>query len=225
MFTQASDIILDSTGPSNVFYNTLQQQRLAYAYEQMLSITQRAGKHYDDQVLAHFGYKVPQGISNEVYFLGGHTSKLMIGEVVATAAGASGTGNNSSLGEIAGRGVGSSSNNRNITFTAPCHGLLTAIYSAVPEIDYKAMDIEYQNVLNNVNQYPRPEFDNIGMQPLWQFESNLSYLSYLNSSVYIGWQYRYSAFKLAYDSVHGAFNYTLNDWTMSYTFGNAGAVS
>lgn len=200
----------------------IQQMRLAYAYEEMLAITQRAGKHYDDQVLAHFGYKVPQGISNEVYFLGGHTSNLMIGEVVATAAGTSGTGNNSSLGEIAGRGVGSSSNNRNITFTAPCHGLLMAIYSAVPEIDYKAMGIEYQNVLNNINQYPRPEYDNIGMQPLWQFESNLSYLSYLNSSVYLGWQYRYSAFKLAYDSVHGAFNYTLNDWTMSYTFGNAG---
>lgn len=203
-------------------FNTIQQQRLAYAYERMLAITQRAGKHYDDQVLAHFGYKVPQGISNEVYFLGGHTSKLMIGEVVATAAGASGTGNNSSLGEIAGRGVGSSGNNRNITFTAPCHGLLMAIYSAVPEIDYKSMGIEYQNVLNNINQYPRPEFDNLGMQPLWQFESNLSYLSHLNTTVYLGWQYRYSAFKLAYDSVHGAFNYTLNDWTMSYTFGSAG---
>ena len=84
------------------------------------------------------------------------------------------------------------------------------------------MGIEYQNVLNSINQYPRPEFDNIGMQPLWQFESNLSYLSHLNTSVYLGWQYRYSAFKLAYDSVHGAFNYTLSDWTMSYTFGKAG---
>lgn len=217
-----ADVVMYNNVLGEGSYNTLQQHRLMYAYERLLAITQRAGKHYDDQVLAHFGYKVPQGISNEVYFLGGHTSKLMIGEVVATAAGASGTGNNSSLGEIAGRGVGSSGNNRNITFTAPCHGLLMAIYSAVPEIDYKAMGIEYQNVLNNINQYPRPEFDNIGMQPLWQFESNLSYLSYLNSSVYLGWQYRYSAFKLAYDNVHGAFNYTLSDWTMSYTFGNAG---
>lgn len=220
--SSSDDMVIDTYVSDTGQFSSIQQQRLAYAYEQMLSITQRAGKHYDDQVLAHFGFKVPQGISNEVYFLGGHTSKLMIGEVVATAAGASGTGNNSSLGEIAGRGVGSSSNNRNISFTAPCHGLLMAIYSAVPEIDYKAMGIDYQNVLNNINQYPRPEFDNIGMQPLWQFESNLSYLSYLNSSVYLGWQYRYSAFKLAYDSVHGAFNYTLNDWTMSYTFGSAG---
>ena len=220
--TSSTDILMSNVVSGSNTYNTIQQHRLMYAYEQMVSITQRAGKHYDDQVLAHFGFKVPQGISNEVYFLGGHTSKLMIGEVVATAAGASGTGNSSSLGEISGRGVGSSGNNRNITFTAPCHGLLMAIYSAAPEIDYKAMGIEYQNVLNNVNQYPRPEFDNIGMQPLWQFESNLSYLSYLNTSVYIGWQYRYSAFKLAYDSVHGAFNYTLNDWTMSYTFGTAG---
>lgn len=223
--SDSSDILMTNQSISTNSYNTIQQHRLMYAFEQMVAITQRAGKHYDDQVLAHFGYKVPQGVSNEVYFLGGHTSKLMIGEVVATAAGASGTGNNSSLGEIAGRGVGSSGNNRNITFTAPCHGLLMAIYSAVPEIDYKAMGIDYQNVLNNINQYPRPEFDNIGMQPLWQFESNLSYLSYLNSSVYIGWQYRYSAFKLAYDTVHGAFNYTLNDWTMSYTFGNAGYSS
>lgn len=214
---QVSDYQFDSSKP----YSTLQQHRLMYAFEQLISATQRAAKHYEDQTLAHFGYSVPKGVSNEVYFLGGHTSHLMIGEVVATAAGQNGD-NNSSLGEIGGRGLGTSGKNNTIQFTAPCHGILMALYSAVPDIEYQARGLDYQNAMCNINMYPRPEFDNIGMQPLWQFESNLSYLSGLNASYYMGWHYRYSQFKLSYDQTHGAFNYTLNNWSMSYTFGSAG---
>ena len=110
--------------------------RTAYAFEKLLKITTRAGKHYDDQVLAHFGFKVPRGISEEVYYLGSYTSKLTIGEVVATAD--TDTTGVSNLAEIAGKGynikTGSNGNMSDINFVAPCDGIIMAVYSCVPKL-------------------------------------------------------------------------------------------
>lgn len=197
--------------------------RFAYAYEKMLMITQRASKHYDEQVMAHYGVKVPRGIHSEVYYLGGHTNRLAIGEVIATAAGADGE-STSSLGEIAGRGVGSGRRDQSdIEFTAPCHGYLMAIQSTVPEISYKDYGLWRANAFLSINDYPHPEFDRIGMEPAYYWESYCAFLhptSTMDASVILGWQYRNTAFKLAYDVVHGAFNDTLSDWVCAYVFGN-----
>lgn len=218
----------DST--SQTLVNSVQQLRLAYAYERFLAITQRAGKHYDDQVRAHLGVSVPQGVSDEVYYLGCHSSNLMIGEVVGTAAG-SYEDSSSVLGEIAGRGLGvSRSKQKAIKFRAPDDGYLMALYCAVPEVDYKDYGINRINLYNSVNDWPRPEFDRLGMQPIYLLQTNQllkgvlgdQYIASVNSV--FGWQYRWSELKLSYDVVHGAFNHTLSDWTSSTYFGAFGDV-
>lgn len=219
------------TSPSDTtMVNSVQQLRLAYAYERLLSITQRAGKHYDDQVRAHLGVSIPKGVSNEAYFLGCHSSELMIGEVVGTAAG-SYEDSSSVLGEIAGRGLGASRNKqKTIKFTAPDDGYLMAVYAAVPEIDYRDYGIHRLNLYNQVSDWPRPEFDRLGMQPLYIVESNQNCYgaepsdtsSFVNTIV--GWQYRWSELKLAKDIVHGAFNHTLSDWTSAIVFGQFGNI-
>lgn len=201
---------------------SVQQLRLAYAYDKMMSITQRAGKHYDDQTLAHFGVKVPQGVSGECYFLGGHTSDLNIAEVVATAAGSQGE-NTSSLGELAGRGYGASNRNKDIKFTAPCHGYLMAIYSACPEISYSSFGLNRLHTYCSINDFPHPEFDNIGMQPLWTYQiNNSSYYNGdgdytpLNAANFYGWQYRWSELKMSYDITSTGFVDTLQNWAVNY---------
>ena len=220
----SSSFVNTALYPDEKFAN-LQSLRLAYAYERMLAITQRAGRHYEDQILAHFGVKVPQGIGREVYYLGAHSSRLAIGEVVATATSSAGEGENSVLGEIAGRGLGSSDGNKDIKFTAPCHGYLMAIYSAVPDIDYKGYGLDRINTYVGINSFPHPEFDNIGMQPLYTFQSNLQdETTQINDNLvspasFLGWQYRWSELKLSFDRVYGAFNHTLTDWTSSIFFG------
>lgn len=199
-----------------------QNIRFAFAYEKMLMITQRAAKHYDAQVQAHFGFKVPRGVHDEVYFLGGHTNRLPIGQVIATASGSDGE-SSSSLGEIAGIGVGSSKDSqRDIEFTAPCHGYLMAIQSTVPEVDYIDTGMSRLNAYTRITDFPRPEFDRLGMEPLYYWEAYNAFPhveSTLDSSVIMGWTYRNQAYKLSYDVVHGAFNYTLKDWVAAYTFG------
>ena len=205
--------------------NSVQGLRLAYAYDRLFSITQRAGKHYDDQVMAHLGVDIPQGVSGESYYLGCHTSNLVIGEVVGTAAGTDGEGSSSVLGELAGRGLGASRKNKRIKFRAPDDGYLMALYCCVPEIEYRDYGINKINLYNSVNDYPRPEFDRLGMQPLYIWQGSGYYG--VESAIY-GWQYRWSELKLSYDRVHGAFNYTLRNWTsainpvdLGYTLGGS----
>ena len=216
--------ILDYGNSDFGYYNTVQQLRLAFAYDKLLQITRFAGKHVDDQQLAHFGFPRPKGISNEVYYLGGHYSRLQIGEVLATAAGSGADGDTSTLGEIAGRGLGVSGRNRTIKFTAPCHGWLMAIYSCLPEVDYRADGISALNIMTSINQFPRPEFDNLGMQPLMLMSAALGQSTELptfpSTTSILGWQFRYAQFKQSFDSVHGAFNYTLQDWVASHVFGD-----
>ena len=215
--TEYSNRVSDSSS-----FGSIQQLRLAFAYDKMMSITQRAGKHYDDQTLAHFGVKVPQGISGECYFLGGHTSDLNIAEVVATAAGTN-EGNTSSLGELAGRGYGASNRNKDIKFTAPCHGYIMAIYSACPEISYSSFGLNRLHTYCSINDFPHPEFDNIGMQPLWLYQiNNSSYYNGdgdytpVNNANFYGWQYRWSELKMSYDITSTGFVDTLQNWAVNY---------
>ena len=202
------------------FDTSVQSLRLAFAYDRLLAITQRAGKHYDDQVRAHLGVSIPQGISNEVYYLGCHSSNLMIGEVVSTAAGETSGGSSSVLGELGGRGLGSSNKNKRINFTAPDDGIVMILYACVPEVDYKDEGIDRQNLYTSIMYWPRPEFDRLGMQPLYLVQSSVGID---NINTVIGWQYRWAEFKLTYDIVHGAFNHTLSDWTSSIVFGQFGS--
>ena len=210
---------------------TIQQMRLAYAYDRLLSITQRAGKHYDDQVRAHLGISIPQGVSNEVYYLGCHSSVLQIGEVVSTAAGSNGSDSTSVLGELAGRGLGVSRDKQKpIKFTAPDKGYLMAIYSCIPDVDYKDYGVDRINLYSSINDYPQPEFDRLGMQPLYNLQADMSTFGSSVGSAsgvnkFLGWQYRWAELKMSFDVVHGAFNHTLSDWTSSIFMGQFGSVA
>lgn len=209
-------------------YNSVQQLRLAYAYDRLLSITQRAGKHYDDQVRAHLGVSIPQGVSDEVYYIGCQSSNLMIGEVVSQSAGNDGSGSTSVLGELAGRGLGASrSRQKGFKFRAPDDGYIMALYCCVPDVDYVDFGIDKLNLYRSIMDWPRPEFDRLGMQPLYVLQSNADYIGAQTSpsiNSITGWQYRWSELKLSYDVVHGAFLHTLNDWTSAITFGEFGSL-
>ena len=192
---------------------TAPQIRTLFAIEKLAEITGRAGKHYDAQTLAHFGFNVPQGISGEVFKLGGQSQTLQIGEVVGTA-----TTENSVLGEIAGKAFSVTKDVEDNEFTAPSDGIFMAIYSAVPEVNYLSR-FDKLNAKVDRQDFYFPEFDKLGMQPLFLYE----YLgTILNGMAGItGWQYRYLESKCKYNTVTHAFDYNapFSDWTvhLSYT--------
>ena len=74
--------------------------RVIFALEKLAKITSLAGKHYDDQVLAHYGFQVPKSWSNEVQLIGQQRSQIAIQEVVSNVTVPDG----SQAGEIFGKG-------------------------------------------------------------------------------------------------------------------------
>lgn len=182
--------------------------RAIFAAEKLLEVTRRAGKHYDAQTAAHFGYEVNMGIDGQAYFIGHHQQNLQIGDIVSTAATAS-----EPLGTIGGRAYSYDRSNH-ARFTAPCHGVLMSIFYIKPRAKYQPLALDRLHQCLYPNDFYHPEFDNLGMQPL--FHSNLCYnggTAATNAAIE-GWQYRYFELKKKKNVVHGALTDSLNYWTM-----------
>lgn len=190
--------------------------RAMFANEKLWSITGRARKHYDDQTLAHFGYQVPHDPKHEITCFGKDKSQIHIGEVISTAA-----TSDAPLGEIAGKGYGSQSNRMHY-FKAPCHGVIMVIFSITPRVRYQTSFAKF-NAITSRNDMPIPEYDHLGMQPVFGYEAG-NYQAFVSSDI-LGWQYRYEQFKRRYNRVSAAFRYrsenptqdgTLYSWMLSF---------
>ncbi len=190
-----SDFALSSDRP---LYNvSAQDLRYLFAFDKILQITQYSGSSYEEQVKAHYGYSVPRGISREAYFLGSFITSININEVVATATTATASNTAGSvIGDIAGKGFGQRSQGSTIEFEAPCHGILMAIHSVSVRPMYASSMCNKMNLLQETADFYHPEFDDLGLQPIF-----LSELFGFNIGSGFSWQYRYSEFKDKYDIV------------------------
>ncbi len=213
------------------FDSNLANLRSSFAIEKLLSITQRAGKHYDDQTLAHFGIKTDKDKYHDVLCIGQHKQQIHIGEVIATATTAG--DESSTLGEIAGKGYGSG-DSKKISFDVPCHGIIMACYSCVPRLK-RQIEVNKLNMRVHREDFYQPELDNLGMQPLFAYElngqpfhtqsdnemgDNAPY-SQPGSKV-CAWQYRFMESKVKYDRTSKAFlpDYPFQSWTITTDFIN-----
>ena len=161
-----------SVSPTDVGFtqSSVASIRQSFALEKLLEITRRAGKHIDEQTLAHFGVKVPQGISNEAYFLGSHDSEVVIGDVISTA----GT-DSDPLGQVVGKAYNRSKNLDVQGFEAKTHGVLMAIYSSDVPLHYTPEMCDRLNTYINPSDFYMPEFDNLGMQPIFTYQGKMAY--------------------------------------------------
>ena len=191
--------------------------RTSFAMQKLLEVTRRAGKHMDAQTLAHFGVNVPNGIAGEVFYLGSQHGVVNIGDVIATSTG-SATINGSTiatpLGQVGGKGYGYTKGDSPIKFTAPCHGVLMALYSSNVDRDYSNDMLDRLNTYVNRSDWFTPEYDNLGMQPLFHYQKHLVGTAATNSSV-LAWQYRWTELKLKFNRVSGALQAgrTLSYWS------------
>ena len=196
-----------ASGSSSSIYNipngtdiTTANIRALFANEKLWSITGRAKKTYDDQTLAHFGFKVPHDVKHEITCFGKDEGKIHVGEVISTA-----NTELSPLGEIAGKGYGQMNSKRH-SFVAPCHGVVMAIFSVECIHNYEAGIAKYNAVASKFDFFI-PEYDHLGMQPLFRYETMYCENeegTILPSNI-IGWQYRYEQWKRRYNRTSGAF--------------------
>lgn len=175
--------------------------RSVFAFERLQRVNASASSaHYDSQILAHFGVKVPEGLSGDSYFIGSNVVDVNISEVVSTAS----TGQDlpgGIIGDIAGKGFGHSTSDPNLEFTAKEHGILMCIFSIEPIIDYDSRAIDIVTRYRRPLDFYHPELDNLGMQPQIPYILDGMY----RGSQLSGWQYRYSELKTKYDVVNEGF--------------------
>lgn len=215
--------------------NSVNQLRALFATEKLLYVTQRAGKNYDDQTLAHFGIKVPHDVKHDLSHLGHTVHTMHIGEVTSLAD----TGDaGRALGSYAGKGylnttIQGFGKNKEIKFTAPCHGVFMAIFSCVPRVSYNVPVLKKNIVQTRLDLF-QPEFDHLGMQPIFRYELDMFtkaykiedsgniYLNKGNSldetfmSQIVGWQYRYEEKKRQFNRVSAAFQKgSMSPWFLS----------
>ena len=200
------------------------QLRANFAMEKYLRVLGKADKTYDAQVLAHFGFKVPTDVKHSVQHIGHFESEIHIGEVVSTAQTVDADATTgASLGEIAGKGYGANKRDKVVDFTAPCHGVLMAVYYAKPKRIYSTYGFDKINMFTGPESLWNPEFDALGAQPV--FRGELLFNGWSFDSEIQAWQNRFQEFKQKYDWASLAFHdpngsqpspsgyYGFNDWT------------
>lgn len=186
---------------SSGYRNTTGNLRSLFAIEKLLRITGRAAKDYDSQVLAHLGFEVPHDVKHDITHLHSSHGVLHIGEVISTSDTFNGS-SGSALGELAGKGYVSIHDNHKIKFTAPVDGCLMATFRAVPRFRVDEA-FDRQNAVAQRTDLYIPEFDKLGMQPLYSYEYARGAM---NTAGTLGWKLRYSQFKEKYDRVSSAFS-------------------
>ena len=179
--------------------------RAAFALDKFLRVYGRAGKTYDDQILAHFGVKIPHDVKHDITEIASIHGKLQVEPVYSTAT--VGLDNASALGQVGGQGQVTISSKGEIKFVAPVHGVVMCVAYAVTKPRYYGT-FDKLHLLSSRIDFPIPEFDNLGAQPLYSFEVNPQGLNLLNqrdgkepsSSQRFGWQNRWQQFKEKYDT-------------------------
>lgn len=194
-----------------------QSIRHSFALEKLLEITRRAGKHYDAQTLAHFGVEVPTGIAGEVMFLGSSSAQMQVRDVVATAEtpASAGVTEGVALGQQAGKAF-TAGHGSKIKFTAPCDGVIMGIYCAIPEVDWQG-GLDRLHSYTTRDTWFSEEFDNSGMQPLFQYQVEYNTLANTSNNHIQGYQYPFAERKIKYNRVCGALRRTFRDWTPQKT--------
>lgn len=204
-----------SISPNDVSTKSI---RTAFAIEKLMRLTRRAGGFdYISQTAAHYGFEPPKGRGDKVEFIGGFTNNIDISEVITQSSFAGQVNGNTvgnGVGQIFGKGFGSCGNNKEIEFTAKEHGLIMCITSAVPDLDYDASGIDRFNTKYKRGDYFHPEFQDLGLQPVFGYELDGS--KDVRGSV-LGFNPMYSEYKVSFDRLHGEFRNgrSMSAWSAS----------
>lgn len=177
-----------------ISYLSAQNIRAVFALDKYMRVYGRAGKTYDDQILAHFGVKIPRDIKHDLTHLKHYRLVLQSDPVIASA-----DTEVSALGSVGGQVVGQIDTNEE-SFRAPVHGVFMCVAYVQTHPRYFGTQSKLNSIMSR-QQFPIPEFDKLGSQPMYGFEFDCP-----NPNAIVGvWQNRYAEFKQKYNRVSATF--------------------
>lgn len=216
--------VVDSSGnpiDGRQYVNLLPQSiRNLMASDKFVRSAIYADKNYESQMKSIFGLNVDD--PHQPRYLGSYSTTIQISDVVATSAGTDGDADASTsiLGEIAGKGYNSDGGNV-FESSFDRDGIVMGIHYLMPRNNYDSCRINRFNVKTSRFDYFYPQFDGLGLQPVYMFERNLSFDTINPQSTQVGSLFgyapRYFEYKQRTNEVHGSFmtNQPDYDWTLS----------
>lgn len=206
-------LTVDLGDASNVTINDL---RTAFQLQRWMERNARAGSRYIEQILSHFGIKVPDFRLQMPEYLGGGRNPVRISEVLQTS---EGTGS-SAQGTMAGHGISASSvHGFKRKFNE--HGYVIGIMSVLPRTSYQQF-VPKHFMRNNRFDYFWPTLAHLGEQEVKNKEvyydpHDISDQGKADGT--FGYQSRYCEYRYSESTVHGDFQTILLDfWHMGRKF-------
>lgn len=210
----SQDIIASMDAASSTAHFDILAFRVAQATQRYREVSQCAGQGYKEQLEAHWNVKLSNALSDHCIYIGGNSSQIAISEVV----------NQSFAGdepaEIKGKGVGSGQGSE--TFSTDEHGILMAMYHAVPVLDYELDGPDLRLLSTLATDLPQSEFDSLGLEslPIFSMFNSASIKGLgdtLPANYPFGFGSRYLPYKTQVDTVEGAFLTSLTSWVAPLT--------
>lgn len=159
-------------------------------------------------------YGVDDSLRDTPIYLGTHNSAINISEVVGTSAGESGE-NQSYLGQIGGRGLGSDAGS---IFSKQFDedGVILGLHYISPYNNYGSQRVSKMNTHISRYDQPIPDFDNLGLSPVYRYEYYMPSETDSKPDEIIGFNTRYHEYKTRQDEIHGEFvsDGSLRGWTI-----------
>lgn len=164
----------------------------------------RAGNMTDANFKAHYGVHPYYYEDNNVRFLGQFECSLNINPVTATAA--TNDSVNGNVGDLAAYGVGNVVGSP-IDFECKDFGVIVCIAHFQSEVYYSANGLDKQNTLLEPFDYFTPEFENVGLEVVseWQQTLGLPAGNASNLDKAFGFTPPYTMYKTAVDEVFGEY--------------------
>lgn len=134
--------------------------RQAEALQRWKEVSQSVDQDYKSQVEAHFGVKVSEYLAHKSTWLNGYYNSLDINPIVNTNL----EGDN--VANI--KGVGTMNTNGTFTFNSQDrYGIVLCLYHVAPIFDYACGYTDPTVYVSHPTDFPIPEFDRIGMEPVY----------------------------------------------------------
>lgn len=180
-----------------------------------------AGNRIAEFIMAHWAYKSDDYELGRPILISSSSQNVQISEVLQTSQTTDGDGG-SAQGSRSGVANSYGSSNGSY-FVSPDYGILLINMSIVPEISY------FSGTPRKLTPYrwehfPWPEFAQIGMQPIYDFELGRSRESAVSGTLFLedftvfGYSPRYSEFKMELDQISGELATSLRYWHQSPSF-------
>lgn len=206
--------------------------RQAEALQRWKEVSQSVDQDYKSQVEAHFGVKVSDYLAHKSTWLNGYYNSLDINPVVNTNL----QGDNAA--DI--KGYGTMGTNGQFTFNSQDrYGIIICLYHVAPIFDYMCGYTDPSVYLSHATDFPLPEFDRIGMEPVYM--QDLIFSPYtatgptegkwggtnlmpglMEKAMYedeiLGYAPRYIKWKTSVDIALGGFTKTEKSWVLPFTY-------